>query len=459
MNAGISARVRALIVVAVMISASVTVAACGSSSTTHGSGTPAAAVGGGSSGGGGGGKGGSFISSQLSELTEAQAFRNDVLSGSKTALSFVPVEDDSTIIARLEAEQKAGSHTVDLLGALHGGFVSMQSQRMLQPVSGLAKQLSGAGIPSSLMTLGKLGTHQQWYIPWVQGTYMMVANKQALPYLPAGANIDSLTYAQLLQWAQNIYKKTGEARVGFPAGTNGLMKRFLEGYLLPAFTGGMVTTFKSQGAVTAWEYLQNLWKYVNKSSLTYDFMSDPLLSGSVWIGWDHVARLQQVLTQNPSNFVVFPAPVGPHGRAYMPVVAGLGIPKDAPNPAAAESLIKYLVNPAAQNKAINSTGFFPVVGSASSSASSPGLKAEITAVTQQQDASNALESLLPVGLGTVSDTFDKVFTDTFTSIVVKGQSPASVLPGEASHMQSLLNQEHAPCWKPDPPSKGTCQVG
>lgn len=406
-----------------------------------------------------GGAGGAFISSQLSELTEAQAFRQDVLSGSRTQLGFVPVEDDSTIIERLQAEQQSGTHTLDLIGALHGGFVSMHAERLLQPVSAVAGELKHAEIPSSLLKLGKLGTNKQWYIPWVQGTYMMIANKQALPYLPAGAKLDSLTYQQLLQWAENIDKKTGEAKVGFPAGTNGLIKRFLEGYLIPAFSGGMVTTFKSAGAIAGWQYLQDLWKYVDKSSLTYDFMSDALLSNTVWIGWDHVARLQQALTQAPHRFVVFPAPIGPHGRAYMPVLAGLGIPKGAPDPAAADALIKYLVSPSAQDKAINSTGFFPVVGRASAETSSPGLKAEISAVAKQQDSPNGRESLLPVGLGTVSDEFDKVFTDTFTSIVVNGQSPASVLPAAASHMQVLLNSVHARCWKPDPPSKGTCRVG
>ena len=45
------------------------------------------------------------------------------------------------------------------------------------------------GIPANLMELGKLGTAQQQYIPWMQATYVMVANKQALQYLPAGADV------------------------------------------------------------------------------------------------------------------------------------------------------------------------------------------------------------------------------------------------------------------------------
>ena len=43
------------------------------------------------------------------------------------------------------------------------------------------------------MKLGRLGTNKQLYIPWMQATYIMVANKQALQYLPKGANINALT--------------------------------------------------------------------------------------------------------------------------------------------------------------------------------------------------------------------------------------------------------------------------
>ena len=39
----------------------------------------------------------------------------------------------------------------------------------------------------------------------------------------------------------------------------------------------------------------------------------PLLSGEVWIGWDHVARVRDALRQKPEEFVTFPAPAGPKG--------------------------------------------------------------------------------------------------------------------------------------------------
>src|ERR1700719_928123 len=46
----------------------------------------------------------------------------------------------------------------------------------------------------------------------------MVANKAALPYLPAGADINTLSYDELAAWAGTIQQKTGKPLLDFPAG-------------------------------------------------------------------------------------------------------------------------------------------------------------------------------------------------------------------------------------------------
>ena len=57
-------------------------------------------------------------------------------------------------------------------------------------------------------------------------------------------------------------------------------------------------------------------------------MQEPLLTGEVWVAFDHVARLADAFNQKPDDFVAFPAPAGPAGRGFMPVVAGIGDPAD-----------------------------------------------------------------------------------------------------------------------------------
>ena len=69
-------------------------------------------------------------------------------------------------------------------------------------------------------------------------------------------------------------------------------------------------------------------------------MQEPLLSGDVWVAFDHIARLGEAFNQKPDDFVAFPAPAGPKGRAFMPVLAGMAVPKGAPDVAQAKELVK-----------------------------------------------------------------------------------------------------------------------
>ena len=85
----------------------------------------------------------------------------------------------------------------------------------------------------------------------------------------------------------------------------------------------MVTKFRSAEAEAGWNKFKELWQYTNPASTNYDFMQEPLLTGDVWVAFDHVARLADAFNQQPDDFVAFPAPAGPTGRGFMPVLAGI----------------------------------------------------------------------------------------------------------------------------------------
>jgi multiple sugar transport system substrate-binding protein len=261
-----------------------------------------------------------FLSTQLRPIEEAHKVRDVLLQGGP-ATNFV-VEEPAKLNVRIEAEKKAGTMSFSLIGALHGEVSGLMPLEAVEPVDDVMSKLGDRGISPSLVELGKLGTGQQMYVPWMQATYIMAANKQALQYLPQGADINALSYAQLGEWAANIQKATGGRKLGFPAGAKGLMPRFFQGYLYPSYTGGVVTTFKSAEAEAMWSDFKALWANVNPASTNYDFMQEPLATGEVWIAWDHVARLKNAITAKPDDFVTFPAPSAGKGRGFMPVVAG-----------------------------------------------------------------------------------------------------------------------------------------
>src|SRR4249919_1078765 len=168
-----------------------------------------------------------FYSTQLAQVAEAEAFRNTLVKGFQGRVTAIFAASDAEFDNRVKAEAKAGKGTVDLLGALHGSFSTLEDKNILLDLSDLVKEFSGGKttIRKDFMTLGKLGTNRQYYIPWIQATYVGIANKKVLPLLPKGANINRLTYGQYNQWAKAIKARYGP-RTGFPGGPTGLIHRF-----------------------------------------------------------------------------------------------------------------------------------------------------------------------------------------------------------------------------------------
>ena len=401
-----------------------------------------------------------FFSNQLTPVAEAEQLRNIMLRNFRAhRVQFVPAPSDRVFEDRIVAEQQAGRGTISVLGGLHGNYVSLRERNALLPLNDVARQLRRAGIPQSFMNLGKLGTRNQQYIPWMQATYVLVANQRALPLLPRGADRNRLTYAQFLQWARNIRQRFGVGRVGFPASDTGLFHRFLQGYFVPSFTGRNVTRWNSPSSVAAWRYMRQLWPLVHPQSLTYGFMQDPLLNGEVMVAWEHVARTRAALLQRPQDFVVMPAPRGPNGRAYMPVLAGLAIPRNAPQPAAGKAFIRHMLSVSTQAQTLGSVGFYPVISSRLSQRLGPGLLKQATAVKRTQNARDALPSLLPIGLGADGGNFNSIYRATFRRIVINNEDIATVLREEGARLQAIFDRNNARCWAPDPPSRGACRVG
>jgi multiple sugar transport system substrate-binding protein len=410
----------------------------------------------------GGGKGGdlTFMSTQFTPVEESERFRKILGSAYKDAkVNYVTAGDASQLVTQVKAQVSAKQVKINLVGGLHGDLATLGTS-LLEDLSGLARELAGANYPDEFRTLGKLGTNKTYYIPWAQATYVLAIHKDALAWLPPGADVNSLTYDQYLAWAKAARQANGgKAMFGFPGGPKGLLHRFLQGYLYPAFTGGQVSTFRSADAVTAWQYMRELWANCVTASANYEFMQEPLAAGEVKVGWDHVARLVQAPKDQPDRWMMAPAPKGPKGHAYMAILTGLAIPKGAPDQDKAKALIKALSKPATQIDVLRQNAFFPTVKADVPADLPPAVKLEADAVRKTQNATDALVALPPVGLGAKDGQVTKVFRDAFTAIVLQNQDIRKTLDAQAPILQQLINDAQAPCWAPDPKSDGPCKVG
>lgn len=393
-----------------------------------------------------------FWSTQARPAEEAQAMRDTVLSGFSGTVDYQPNEDGPWL-TRLQAELQAGSGTIGVLGALHGGFSALDPEALVD--------LDDLGVSSSsdsFNALARLGTENMQYVPWMQASYIMAANREALQYLPAGADLNALTYDQLIDWAAAVHEAVGEPKFGFPAGPDGLRHRYFQGYLYPSYTDGVVRTFASDEAVAAWEMFRRLWEHTNPASTNFNFMQEQLLSGDAWIAFDHSSRLANAFNERPDDFVAFPAPAGPTGRGFMPVLAGLAIPATAPDQDAARALVQYLLQPETQIATLRATNFFPVVDVELPGDLPPSVQAAGAAIAAMSNAPDANPGLLPAGLGSRGGDFNRIFIDTFERIVLAGQDIRSVLDDQAPRLAAIMQETGAPCWAPDAPSEGACPV-
>ncbi len=395
-----------------------------------------------------------FWSTQAKPVEETQAMRDQVLAGAGQKVDY-QANDGGPWLTRLQAEIEAGKGTIGVLGALHGDFSALKAEELVDLSS---VDLGGVKVNATFAKLAKLGTDGQPYLPWMQASYIMAANKKALAYLPAGADINALSYDQLIEWTANVEKETGEKKFGFPAGPDGLKHRFFQGYLYPSYTNGVVRSFKSDAAVTAWEKFKELWSHTNPGATNYNFMQEQLLSEEVWIAFDHSSRLANAFNEKPDEFVAFPAPAGPTGRGFMPVIAGIAIPKTAPDMEASKALIAYMMKPETQIATLRATNFFPVIDVALPDDLPPSVKAAGDAIAKMSGAPDANPGLLPAGLGDQGGAFSKVYSDTFERIVLAGQDIRTVLDDEGAILNGIMQKTGAKCWAPDAPSEGACPV-
>jgi len=359
----------------------------------------------------------------------------------------------SDLATRLEAEVSSGKVTISVVGDLHGGLDLFASKGLLQDLSKY-ETLSGRTFPTVLEQYSNIHGIKA-YIPWMTATYVMVVNNKAFEYLPSGLTkedvisaSDKWTYDALLEWAKNIYEATGEKKLGFPVGPKGLWHRFLHGYLYPSFTGAQVKNFDSSEAVEMWEYLKELWQYVNPSSTTWDAMAEPLLKEEVLIAWDHTARIKDAITTKPDQFTVIPVPRGPKGRGFILVVVGLAIPKDAPDPDAAWKLIDYLTTPEVQVKILENVGFFPSTNEAVGAVPEGPLKIMAQGVNKQVGASDAVLAMIP-SLGPKGGDFTRMYRNAFERIVLNNEDIETVISDIGPKLKQLFEEVGAPLPPPD----------
>jgi len=397
-----------------------------------------------------------FLSTQFTPVEEKQRYQAVLAEFVDAPVAYNPVAP-GVFASTIQTQATAGKIRTSLLGGLHGELAPLADS--LDDVDGLLQDVAGKGFPPAILELTKLGGTTSKYVPWMQATYVVAVHKKALKWLPADVDVNNLSYDGFLAWGKAAKKGAGRPVFGMPAGPKGLHHRFYQGYLLPSFTGGQMTTFRNADAVDAWSYMKELWEVMVPASTNFDAMQEPLARGEVLVAWDHVARLIGAPADNPEDWLMVPAPEGPKGRGYMLIVAGLALPTGGRERDLAEQTIRELSDTRTQIETLRANGFFPVVQTELPTDLTGAISLEADAVRQQQRSKSALLALPPVGLGAKEGEVSEIFKNCFAEICL-GDSPIqATLDRQATQLNTILKELDVPCWAPDPVSSGTkCEV-
>ena len=324
-----------------------------------------------------------FFSTQFVPVEEAEKFRAILQDG---GFDFTGSEE-GPLLDLVTAEAQAGKGTVDVVGALHGTFPPLQKVDAMANMADLADDLSANRELDRRLSRDRLAGHRG--LPLLRALdagHLHHGRTQGRLAVPAGRRRHQRAdLATARRVVQGHLRQDRHGALRLPHA--GLFHRFLEGYMWPSFTGGMVSDFQSNEAAAMLEWLRDdLWPYVNPQSINYSFMQEPLLAGEVWVAFDHTARLLDAFNQKPDDSWPSPRRRGQPAWASCRSSSASASPRPRRNPEAAKAAIDYLTTPEVQARILKELGFFPVVSGVDTSDLPAGVAIEAKAVSAQSSA-------------------------------------------------------------------------
>jgi multiple sugar transport system substrate-binding protein len=347
------------------------------------------------------------------------------------------IMDDVTLLDRAELQQETGNITTDIVCAHVGRMPEWIDKGYIEDLTSDVKSWDDRNF-SPTFEYGTNFEGKQYFVPVGADTYLTIANKKALDYLPSGADLDKLTWEDFAKWSNAIAKGEGEGKTvvtGIP------MKSFI--YQFGAISLSYGATFpdiNTPEAIKAWEILVSMKDDFIPAVLTIDNCIDPMKREESWLSWMHCARAGSVYLSNETLYSLAPTPEGPAGIGSIAGVSGYGIMKGAPNKELAIKFLEYITRPDMQVKIAKGTGGFipPVEEALNYLGDDP--EDEIIAKAVMV-LSKGRVSGVPSGEYTDWSAVKKVFDDVFVAMVLDGDGTVdTVLLNEAQAKLDALRK-------------------
>jgi multiple sugar transport system substrate-binding protein len=260
---------------------------------------------------------------------------------------------DEDLIKRAELQAATGRVTGDVVITGHGWMGTWIDGDYIEelPLNEWSKRTFSAAFLDSLTHNGKT-----YFAPVGADVYLLLANQKAMKYLPAGADVQNITWEQYIDWAVSMAKGEGEGKTAV-TGVPMQSLIYMYGGMFLSY-GGEFPVINSPGAIKGWKLLTKMKDAYSPTVMTYSNVTIPMKSGETWLTVAHMARMGEAYRSNPVNYVIAPAPRGPEGIGSIAGTSGFALLKGSQNRELALKFIEFMTRPEIAVKVARGTGGF-----------------------------------------------------------------------------------------------------
>lgn len=255
-------------------------------------------------------------------------------------VEFQAIADAADVYKTLETQKETGKWTTDVL-IVHDS-AALQTVNEYEAVKPYDFEPEGTYITQ--LDNNFVVDGERYYVPLQIDCYLLIANKEALPYLDKlGYDVNDLTWEQLAEWCNLIKEETGEARYVFPA-LPGNFTVYETNAIQLSYGADYVPDFSSESSKKAFDLIASMKDAILPSSPTIDYPTVPLVSGDAWITVFHQGYANSSYGQSPDKFIVAPVPKGDTGiRGTIAGGHGIGIVAGSQHQEEAKQFVEFFL--------------------------------------------------------------------------------------------------------------------
>ncbi|MCK5128817.1 MAG: extracellular solute-binding protein [Clostridiales bacterium] len=294
-----------------------------------------------------------------SQPLEQQFIREEVLPEFEAATGVtvnLEVVSGNDILDMLEAQKASGEWATDVVMTHSGDMPKYIGFEYVTPLNDLLADMDITILEAFNGSTSEGGN--TYYIPISADVYLTIANNKALPYLPAGADMETLTWEQYKEWAIAMAVGEGTPRVAFPAEPVTAVVYQMGGIGLSYGAG--FPEINTDGLKSAWGLVGEMMAAdaILEASFNYGNPIDMMKSEEAWLSFYHMVPVGEVYSSAPAKFTIGPAPAGPVGNGTIAGAWGIGITAGTEKKSAADDFVKFITSEKILYKISAGTGGF-----------------------------------------------------------------------------------------------------